>query len=171
MKRNAHTLALFLVLAGLATGCVPVVRTSIVHYGVAGRLVDADTGEPLARQQVQVVVDFREHTEKTNKRGEFQVPPKRLRYWAWLMGGPFYPNPFRASIEIRSASHDPYTRESIVVPESLDSPAPDKSRLADGCINLGDVAMKKRQPDGAANGSQPIRSETNRRSSAAGSGG
>jgi hypothetical protein len=116
-------------------------------------------------------VDSREHTEKTNKRGEFQVPPERHHYWAWLMGGPFYPNPFRACIEIRSASYAPYSRESILVPESLDSPAPDKSRLADGCINLGDVAMKKRQPDGAANRNQTVGSETNQASSAAGSGG
>src|SRR5262249_281264 len=72
------------------TGCIPVVRTSIAHYGVEGRLVDSETGEPLSKRRVEVTVDSHKYLKATNRRGEFRIHPSRHRYWAWLIGGPYW---------------------------------------------------------------------------------
>ena len=44
-----------------------------------------------------------------------------------------------------------------------------QDRLSGNYLIIGDIEMQKRQPDGAANGRQPARSETNRTSLAAAS--
>jgi hypothetical protein len=50
MSSSAHMLALLVAISGLAAGCIPVIRTSVIRYGVEAKLVDAKTAEPIAKQ-------------------------------------------------------------------------------------------------------------------------
>jgi hypothetical protein len=170
MKTSWRSLPLLLATTAFLTGCIPVVRTSVVHYGVQCTLVDADSGLAVSKQRVQVTVDSREYEKRTDPRGGLKVHPERRHYWAWLMGGPFYVNPTRANIAIAPEDYALYQRESVVVPEALDAPAPDQDKLSAGYINLGTVLIRKRQPAGAADRSQPVSRVVTRASGAAGSG-
>ncbi len=161
MSSSAHLLALLVATSGLAAGCIPVVRTSVVRYGVEAKLVDAKTAEPMAKQRVQVTVDGREHAKKTDRSGAFKIAPQRHHYWAWLMGGPYWVPPRGASIQVTAEGYTSYQRDWAAWPRA--EPELDQDRLKDGYINLGSIEMKRRQPDGAASRSQPIRSETNRK--------
>lgn len=156
---------LLLSVASLATSCVPVLRTSVVRYGVEGRLLDADTSEPMTKRRVHVTVDGQDHVKKTNRSGAFKIPPDRHYYWAWLMGGPYWAPPRGACIGLATDRYTPYQWESAVWPQ--ETPGLDQKRLGDGYIDLGNIEMKRRQPVGPANGRQPSRSEANRTSTAA----
>jgi hypothetical protein len=73
-------------------------------------------------------------------------------------------------VEISLDDYAPYRSAFIVSSESAEVPVgPDEDRLDGSYIVLGNIELKKREPDGAAKGSQPIRSETNATSSGAGS--
>ena len=156
-------------LCGLAAGCVPIPKQSVVRYGVQGRLMDAATGAPIARSHATLTVDGQEFDRKTNRRGEFKVSPDLHHFWTWL-GGPMWMNATRATVDIAFDEYRPYHKTFVVRTESLDVPVPpDQDRLSGNYITIGDIEMKKRQPDGAANGRQPFRSVTNPTSSAAAS--
>lgn len=168
MSPSAFILAL-VVLCGLAVGCVPLPKNSVVHYGVRGRLTDAASGLPIGKSHVSIVVDERKFDRTTNGRGEFKVVPEMHHFWTWL-GGPMWMNATRASVEISLSDYAPYQSAFTVGRERAEGPAPpDQDRLDGSYIVLGDIQMKRREPNGAANWSQPIRSETNRASSPAGS--
>jgi len=133
---------------------------------VQGRLTDAASGVPIGKSRVSIVVDGRKFDRKTNRRGEFKVVPEMHHFWTWL-GGPMWMNATRASVEIALDNYAPYQSAFIVRSESAEVPVPpDQDRLDGSYIVLGNIEMKKREPDGAG---QPIRSGTNRMSSAAGS--
>ena len=169
MNHSAHMFALLVATSGLVAGCIPVVRTSVVHYGVEAKLVDAETAEPIAKQRIKVTVDGQEHGKKTDRSGTFKISPDRHHYWAWLMGGPHWAPPRCASIQVTMEGYTPYQREWAAWPQA--EPGLDQDRLREGYVNLGRIEMGKRQPDGAANRSQPVGPDTNRTPSAAGSGG
>jgi hypothetical protein len=142
----------------LGSGCIPVLRTQVVRYGVEGKLVDADSRAPLAKQRIQVTVDWREHDRKTGRQGEFKIGPDRRHYWAWLMGGPFWPAPTRTSIQILSGGYVPYNRD--IARGSSDGTPPDRDRLSDGYIDLGIIGLKKSQPGSEEPVSQPCSDST-----------
>jgi hypothetical protein len=150
MSRSAHILTLLVATVGLSSGCIPVVRTSVVRYGVEAKLVDAETGAPIAKQRVQVAVDGQERTKKTDKSGAFRIAPERHHYWAWLMGGPYWGPPRGASIQETTAGYTSYRRDWAAWPQA--EPELDQNRLKDGYITVGSIELTRRQPDGAANG-------------------
>ncbi len=78
MSRNAHVLALLVATSGLAAGCIPVVRTSVVRYGVEAKLVDANTAEPIAKRRVQVTVDGQERIKKADRSGALEIDHTKL---------------------------------------------------------------------------------------------
>jgi hypothetical protein len=169
MSHNPCTLAV-VAFCGLAVGCVPIPKKSVAHYGVEGRLTEAATGAPMRKAHASIVVDGRELNRKTNGQGEFKVSPEMHHFWTWL-GGPMWGDAKRATVEITLVGCAPYHRTFVVQSESFDIPvAPDQDRLKGSYVMLGDIEMKQREPSGASNGSQPIRSEANSTSSAAGSG-
>ncbi len=156
-------------ICGFAVGCVPIQKKSIVHYGVQGRLTNAASGAPLERSHISIVVDGREFDRKTNHRGEFKVAPEMHHFWTWL-GGPMWMDATRATVEISLQGCTPYHRTFMLRSEGIEVPvALDQDRLEGGYVLLGDIEIKKREPDGTANGSQPFCSETNSALSSAGS--
>ena len=168
MSRSFHVLAV-VALCGLVVGCVPLPKKTVARYGVEGRLTDAASGEPIAKSHVYVVVDGQKFERKTDRRGEFKLTPEMHHFWTWL-GGPWWPDATRATVEIAFDGYASYHRIFVVRTESPDAPVPpDQSRLRGAYISLGDIGMKRREPDGSANRGQPIGSETIRTSSAAGS--
>ena len=168
MSRSGRILVV-VALCGLAAGCVPIPKQSVVRYGVQGRLTDATSGMPIAKSHVSIMVDGQGFDRKTNRRGEFKVRPEMHHFWTWL-GGPMWMNATRATVDIASDDYGPYHRTFLVRTESLDVPVPpDQDRLSGNYLIIGDIEMQKRQPDGAANGRQPARSETNPTPSAAAS--
>jgi hypothetical protein len=170
MSRNTHALAVVF-LCGLLMGCVPLPRKTVARYGVEGRLTDAATGEPIAKSRVFVLVDSQEFNKRTNRRGEFRVAPQMHHFWTWL-GGPWWPDATRATVDITFDNYAPYHRTFIVRSEAPDVPVPpDHDQLKGVYITLGDVEMRGREQGGAANRGQPVGSQTNRTSAAAGPGG
>jgi hypothetical protein len=157
MSHNAHTFAAF-ALCGLAVGCVPLPKKTVAHYGVQGRLLDAASRAPIEKVHTTIAVDGREFERKTNHQGEFTVSPEWQHFWTWL-GGPWWPSARAATVDIAIDGYTPHHEDLKV----------EAATPRSGYMLLGDIEMNKRQPDAAANGSQPIRSETNRTSSAAGS--
>ena len=122
---------------------------------------------PVARHHVVVTVDDKQFEKKTNPKGEFKTAPESHHFFTWL-GGPMRMNATRATIDIVFDGYVPYHRVLIVRTESPDMPLPpDKDRLSGRFIILGDIEMRKRQQDGAANESRPIRLETNQTSASA----
>ena len=136
----------------LGSGCIPVLRTQVVHYGVEGKLVDADSGAPIAKQHIQVTVDAREQIKKTDRQGGFKIGPDRRHYWAWLMGGPFRPAPTMTSILIRSSGYLPYNRD--VASGWWATNAPEKYRKHVGY--LGIIELQKSQPGSERTAGQPM---------------
>jgi hypothetical protein len=168
MSRCVRVLAVVAVCA-MAVGCVPIREKAVVHYGVRGRLLDASTGEPVAKTRVSVLVDGRNFDRKTSGRGEFKVSPEMHHFWTWL-GGPVWMNATGANVEIALEGYSAYRKAFVVRSPSPDVPVPpDQDRLDGSYIALRDIEMKKREQDGAANRSQPFRIQTNRASLAAGS--
>ena len=169
MERKAQIVTV-IGLCGLMAGCIPVPKKSVAHYGVEGRLTDASNGEPIAKARVSVAVDGREFSKTTNRSGEFKVAPEMHHFWTWL-GGPMWMDATRSTVNIASDGYVSYHKTLVVRSESADVPVPpDQDQLKGNYIALGNVGMKKREQDGAANRSQPARAETNQASAAAGSG-
>jgi hypothetical protein len=124
-------------LCGLVTGCVPIPTKSVVHYGVQGRLVEAGSGVDIARTNLRVTVDGRQHRTRSNRRGEFTVAPEMHHYWTWL-GGPVWANATGATVDTAVDGYAPYHRTLTVVSENPAAPvAPDASRLRGHFICLG----------------------------------
>ena len=159
MKASAQVLPVFF-LCAVAVGCIPIPAKTVARYGVQARLVDATNGVPLAKVFLSVSIDGHECNRKTNRDGEFRVPPDWQHFWTWL-GGPWRSSTNSATVDIASPGYVSYHEMIVAEPSSRQ----------DGYIMLGDIDMKRRQPYGAANRSQPVGSETNRTPSAAGSGG
>jgi hypothetical protein len=136
-------LALLVAASGLVTGCIPVVRTSVVRYGVEATLVDAKTTEPISKQRVQVTVDGQEHAKRTDRSGTFKISPERHHYWAWLMGGPYWGPPRGASIQVTTEGYTSYQRDWAAWPQA--DAELDQNRLRDGYLNLGSIEMMRRQ--------------------------
>ena len=144
MSRTFYILTV-VTLCGLAAGCVPLPKKSVVHYGMEGRLTDADSGLPISKTNLSVIVDGREFKAKTNRRGQFKVAPEMQHFWTWL-GGPMWMDATRATVEISLAGWDPYQRTFIVQSESAEAPVPpDHDRLHRSYIALGSIELKKRE--------------------------
>src|SRR5215468_2015992 len=133
MSDSRRMLALLLTILVLVPGCIPVVRTSVVRYGVESSLVDAKTGDPIAKQPIQVTVDGQEHINKTDRSGTFKIAPERHHYWASLMGGPYWAPPPGANIQVTTEGYTSYQREWAAWPHA--EPEPNQNRLKDGYIN------------------------------------
>ena len=167
MSRSPYNVVVVTV-CGLMIGCVPFPKTSVVHFGVEGRLVDASSSRPLGKTAISVFVDNRQFSKKTNRNGEFKFAPEMHHFWTWL-GGPMLMDATRAKVQISAAGYSAYERTFIVRRESLDAAIPDGHRLSGNYVLLGNVAMNEREPASGANGRQPFNSETNRMSAAAAS--
>lgn len=85
-------------------GCSPV--ATVERYGVEATLVDRGNGEPLRRSAVAVRVDGVGFERRTDRTGEFRVPPQRKWYWSWL-GGPAWLSDPEAEVEIRCEGFEP----------------------------------------------------------------
>ncbi len=141
----------------VAVGCVPCPAKSMVHYGVEGQLRDAASGMPIGRRHVFVVVDGRKFDRTTNRRGEFKVAPEMRHFWTWL-GGPWCMDAPGATLEISLDDYALYQRTFVVRSTTFDAPVTPDQRLVRGrCLMLGDIIMKKRDPEGSGKGSPPTR--------------
>jgi len=135
----------------LVVGCVPVPKKTVARYGVEGRLTDAVSGEPITKSPFCVVVEGKAFSKETNRRGEFKLAPKMHHFWTWL-GGPWLPEATRANVLITFDGYAPYQRTFVVRTEYPDVPVPpDLDRLKGCYITLGDIQMRRREQDGAAN--------------------
>jgi hypothetical protein len=167
MNRNTHILVVA-GLCGMLVGCIPLPRKTVARYGVEGRLTDAATGEPIAKRHVSVKVDGQKFDKKTNRQGEFKAPPDMYHFWTWL-GGPWWPDATRATVEITFVGYAPYHRTFVVKTETPDVPLPPDYIVLNGnYITLGEIGMKRREQDGTAR-SQTIGSGTNQTASVDGS--
>jgi hypothetical protein len=106
---------------------------------------------PLGKSHVSVVVDGREFDRKTNRRGEFSVAPDMHHFWTWL-GGPIWMDATNATVGISMIDYTAYQSTFAVLSMDPDVPvAPDRDRLQGSYIMLGDILMKKREPDSGGN--------------------
>ena len=87
--------------------------------------------------------------------------------WNGLLRAPVFQ--FRVPPFTRPGSWKPTLEQVRGALKGSDLSEDEIARIIRSCVSCDEQQNQKSEPDGAANGSQPIRSETNRTSSAAGS--
>ena len=138
---NLWALCAAFALSVCATGCVPIPKKSVIHYGVQGRLTDAVSGKPIGKSHLVIIVDGRAFDRKTNSRGQFRVPPEMHPFWTWL-GGPMWLDATRTTAEISLHGRTRFQKTFIVREERPYTIAPpDVDQLQGGYVMLGDVAV------------------------------
>jgi hypothetical protein len=127
------------------SGCIGLQHmNAIVHYGVNGRLLDADTQNPITNTAVNISVDGRNRDLKTNRDGYFAVPPETNGYWTWL-GGPIYKNAEEAKCEIRVSEYATF-KTTFVTHEAGISTNGTIEPVQKYCLQLGNIKLKKPEP-------------------------